>query len=303
MFKKSLVVLLAVLMLFSCGKGDLEKSKNSYGADYSVEEASVDMAPRGLMNKKMVAPLQKTVMSSKSVSKNESILEDRKIIKNANVTIEFADFDALELVVKNSVKSLGGYISNTNKSERVMDLTVRIPADKFDDFFEFTKSLGKVKNSNISVDDVTDRYNDLTDTITNKRNLLAKYRRYLNQASNLREILDVERYINDLTYQLKRNEDDLVYLKKQISLSTFYITVVLPPEVNAGKKLDNIGDGFKNIGVNIVRVLSVVALALIYFIILGIPAIALLFLIYYLLFGKVGLLRKLFRKIRSEKNV
>lgn len=226
---------------------------------------------------------------------------ERKLIKNGNISLEVTDLLKAQTAVENWVKQFGGYISNSNNGEKNSNYTVRIPAAKFDEAMDAAGTLGTVKNKNISTDDVSDQFYDLQTRLETKKVLRKKLNGYLSQATSMQDILKVESQLNSVQSEIESMEGRLKRLSSQIDFSTISIYVSLPYNATQGGgfALPDFGDGFRHFVSNIISYFGGFISVFFYIFICGIPLIALIAFLFWLLFGKVGLLIKLYNKLKK----
>lgn len=105
----------------------------------------------------------------------------RKLIRNAALTVESKSYDDFLALAKDKMTAFGGYVQSERGSgaagDRVGTLTVRIPAEKLDDYLAAIAGAGNVTNRTVTTRDVTDDYLDITAHITA---LEAEYAELLN---------------------------------------------------------------------------------------------------------------------------
>tara|TARA_R110001632_G_scaffold53818_4_gene132246 strand:- start:4856 stop:5677 length:822 start_codon:yes stop_codon:yes gene_type:complete len=169
------------------------------------------------------------ITPQKLIMENEVNTIDRKFIKNGRVVFKTDSISKTKKRITQLVKENKGYISSENASknyERINQyLTLRIPAENFDDFLqELSKGVNEFDSKEITVSDVTEQFFDLQSRLKNKKQLEKRYLQILSKARSVKEILDVEREIGKLREDIESTEGRLKYLSSQISLSTLTIT-------------------------------------------------------------------------------
>lgn len=158
-----------------------------------------------------------------------------KIIKNANINAESMDFDKALEQLEAYIKENGGYISNRSvygssyysydAYERNLDMTIRIPAEKFDEFLSGMSEYINITYTNEYQEDVTDHYYDLD---ARKNSLLLQEERYLAilaKSTEISDIITIEAALEDVRYQIENITGMLSRLEGQISYS--YINLSL----------------------------------------------------------------------------
>ena len=125
----------------------------------------------------------------------------RKLIRDVNLEVETETFEELLSTVGEKTRNLGGYIEESytyngsnyyGKGTRNANLTIRIPAEKLDEFLLAVGEVSNVISRNESVTDVTLEYVDLE---SHKRVLLAEQERLLElleKAETIEDIISLE---------------------------------------------------------------------------------------------------------------
>ncbi len=158
----------------------------------------------------------------------------RKLIKNVSIDVETETIDELLATVRNKTDSLGGYIEESStyngssyygKENRNASLTIRIPAEKLDEFLAEVSQVSNVIRRNESISDVTLQYVDLE---SHKKALLVEQERLLElleQAETMEDIISLESRLSEVRYQIESMESQLRTMDNQVSYSTVYLTV------------------------------------------------------------------------------
>ena len=293
-------------MTFVVFAGCSKKSAISY--DYAAEEsapmyADSVAAPRLAMSKKMAATSNSAERNFSGSANGSGAAEtgvERKLIRNGDISLEVSDLEKTQAAIEDWVKEFGGYISSSNNGEKSSSYTVRIPSEKFDSAMDAAGALGTLKNKNISTQDVSDQFYDLQSRLETKKVLREKLNGYLRQANSMQDILKVESELNSVQSDIESMEGRLKRLTSQIDFSTISVYVTLPYKSvqGGGFELPNLGDGFRHFVSNIILYFGGFVAVIFYVIICGIPLVAVLAFLFWLLFGKVGLLVKLYNKLK-----
>ncbi|MCQ2586116.1 MAG: DUF4349 domain-containing protein [Treponema sp.] len=224
---------------------------------------------------------------------------ERKIIRNGNISLEVESLDDAESRIGEWATKFGGYITNSWESERSANYTVKIPAEKFEDAFNESKTYGKFLNGNINADDITDQYYDLETRLEAKKILRERLENYLKNAKETKELLNIEKELNSAVSEIESMEGRLRRMKDQVSYSTITINLQLPyGTTNEGYDWPSWSNGLRRFGGNILHFFIGFLNVILYVIICGIPVLAVIALLYWILFGKIGLVKKLFKKLK-----
>ncbi len=237
--------------------------------------------------------------SAEAGSQLQSEVIERKLIRSGNIYLQVSSLEDSAAALEAWVSKYNGYVSSSNQYSNSNNFTVRIPADKFDEAMNSISGIGKVKSRSVQAEDVTDRYYDLKTRLETKKLLREKYNQYLKKAENIKDLMEIERNLNNVISEIESMEGRLKLLTNQIDYSTISIYMeTATPAFSPSYSINKID--FKRIGYNIVNFVIGLFKVLIYIIVYGIPILALLFLFYWICFGKIGLIRKIFKRLSKK---
>lgn len=158
----------------------------------------------------------------------------RKLIKNVDLEVETEAFDGLLETVERKTESLGGYVearysyygsSRNEYNNKNANLTIRIPAEKLNEFLSDVSENGNIISQNESVTDVTLQYVDME---SHKKALQSEQERLLellDQAETVEDIIIIESRLSEVRYQIESMESQLRTMDNQVSYSTVYLYI------------------------------------------------------------------------------
>ena len=284
------VLIVPALMFFSgCSKkfaGNASKSLESmYEGSFYTDSASLTAT--------------KTT-SSENLVDADSI--GRKLIRTGHISVEVESLADTRDGVYSWVSALGGFVFSSSESATRLSITVRVPAKNFDKAMENAKGMGQIKSKDVSSEDVTEQFYDLETRLNTKKILLERYQSYLAKSASVEDLLSIEAKINDVTSDIEAMQGQMNRLSSSIEFSTITVDARLPPNTTeTGFVLPDTGAQFKEMFGNAAGFFNGLLFVVLYLLIFGIPVLMLLALFWWLGFGKVGLIRKLFKKLTPEK--
>jgi hypothetical protein len=169
-------------------------------------------------------------------------LAERKIIKTGEVTLEVASVGAAVGEVRAMAVAVGGYVggSSAGAKDEPATLTLRIPADRFEDALSRLRAMdGEVRAEATSEQDVTSSIVDLEARIRNLEASEAQYRRLVERAQKVDDILAVQSRLDDVRGQIEQLKAQLEQLNGLAALST--LTVTLLP---ASTSVEDVSEGW-----------------------------------------------------------
>lgn len=285
----------------SGAKMNSKMAVNSFAADRLYSDALYDEADYGMAYEE-AAEMESPAGASNGINGNGASQMERKLIKNGYIQLEVASLQEAEASIKNWCASFGGYIESNNQNERNGSMSVRIPSSSFEAAMDSAGNLGSVKSKNVSSQDVSESFYDLQTRLETKKIMRERLQKYLESAKDIKDMLEIERELNSVISDIESMEGRMKRLTGQIDYSQIYVNYELPfrSDENHGFVMPDFGDGFRRFVSTVLDFFIGFFKIICYIIIFGIPLIAALGFFYWLLFGKLGLLKRLFKRLRGK---
>lgn len=142
---------------------------------------------------------------------------ERMISYTAYLTFEVNDLDQTrELLIEKS-KQVHGFITRETNEY----LVIRIPASEFESFVNIISEIGKISESEIHGEDITDSYDDIKLQLDSKIKLRDKYDQILIKADKVEDIISIEKELERINLEIQRLEGLKIAAEKNVQ----YITV------------------------------------------------------------------------------
>ena len=168
----------------------------------------------------------------------------RKVIYNADVTLESTDFDAAQQAVLEAVETHGGYLSHSDLSgsaedqDRFLHLTVRVPAAEYRSLLTALGNSANLLNASESADDITADYIDVQARLTALEAQRDRLNELADQAQTTADLLEIESQLSDVQYQIESYTQQQRWMDDQVDYSTVEVSLsevkALTPETPAG---------------------------------------------------------------------
>ncbi|MDO4539493.1 MAG: DUF4349 domain-containing protein [Syntrophomonadaceae bacterium] len=170
---------------------------------------------------------------------NATELVQEKLIYTAHISVETLDFERsrdllLNLIARqngiiqsqtfNDDTSLTRYNDNDYK-RRSMNVVARVPSANYDAFVGAMGDIGYIRNSNSSVDNISQRYYDTQTRLSSLRIQEERLLEMMRQSTTVEEMIQVESALSNVQYEIDRNTTDLRYMDRDVAYST--VTVYL----------------------------------------------------------------------------
>lgn len=257
-----LLIAALLLCLTACG-GSTSSKAETMAAGAMVEEA---------------APMAPAMMTDSNASfkgaENQSpaLPEGRKWIVTIDMNVETDDLDTLMTDLNQTITGLGGYVENQSmhngstysaRRYRSASLTVRIPAEKADQFTGDLSVMANVVSRNLRREDITLQYVATSSRVTALETEEARLLELLSEAENMTDLLEIEARLTDVRYELENHASQLRLYDNQIDYATIYLyidevqeyTPVEEPtfleriKTTFADALEGLGDGAVNVAV------------------------------------------------------
>jgi len=115
-------------------------------------------------------------------------------------------------------------VANT-PSPSSANITLRVPAAKLSKLESEAAKLGKLLSQSASESDVSQQHVDMAARLKNLQAEESRLREFLNKATKVSEMLDVERELSRVRGEIESMQAQLTYLDRQVALSTLTINL------------------------------------------------------------------------------
>lgn len=210
---------------------------------YDKSELDYDDVPDGGMD----SPNETTI---DQVTEDELDVIGKKIIKNADISLEVKDYVKDISNIKSTLEHFDCYITNESESNSgnyiSNTLTIRVKSSQFDSLMnEILSGDGKITSKNIYVNDVTEQYVDIFQRLKNKKSIEKQYLELLKKAYTVNDVLNVTEYLRRIQEEIESSEGRLKYMDDQSNFSTITLNISYTGETIAYKEtfLDKLEEG------------------------------------------------------------
>jgi len=207
---------------------------------------------------------------------------ERMVVRTASLDLIVPDTEKALTDIQAMARELGGYVVSVEAYQyqegRQAMVTFRVPSDALDTALERLRAMATtVRRESVSGQDVTDQYVDLQSRL---RHLEAKEKQlleFLDRAEDTEAVLAVYEQLSATQAEIEQVKGRMQYLENQAALAT--VTVSLTPDVMA-QPLEtggwNLPATVRSAVEALLNVLEFFVKALIYLVIVALPALILL---------------------------
>jgi hypothetical protein len=274
---------LSALILGSVSCGGSSSQRENFTARQGSQADAVANTPAVSEQ----ALLKKVSLSESEKAEEIAAATDRKIIRNADLTIEVTSPTEVQSKVTSIAEAHGGFVVNSEAKQRdngdatnrTLDikLVVRVPENQFGVVLDQVRSLANNRNEEkITGQDVTEEFIDLEARIKTQRALEAQFLQIMKQAGKIADALEVQRQIAEVRTEIEKLEGRKRFLENRSSLSTITVNILAPKPITVNTT--GFGRSVRDAVSESIDVGSGIVLFFVRFVIVMIPITALLLL-------------------------
>ena len=178
------------------------------------------------------APQQPSGGGSANVQSPDSqTIANRMVVRNASLTLVVDDPSAQLDAVARMAGELQGYVASSSASKyqqgvRVA-MTLRVPAEQFEEALRRLRALAsEVREEQISGQDVTAEYTDLSSRLKNLEAAEAQLREIMDNATNTEDVLSVFNQLTQIRGEIEVIKGRMQFLSQSVALATINVTML-----------------------------------------------------------------------------
>lgn len=217
------ITILFIFLAAGCGGGNADYTGEPY-----TEPAMVEMSEEASMD----------VPSKSSYNGNDQATEiEKKVIKTGGLSYRVEEIKKEYARIKSLLAKYDAYINSENENkgyDRInYSISAKVPPEHFDALVAGLSEGKKLDSKWVNMNDVTERYYDLQSRITNKKKLEERYQQILKKAVSIKDILEIERNLNQVRSEIESLQGQFKLLSHQVNFSTIDISFyeLIPYEV------------------------------------------------------------------------
>ena len=213
---------LLIALLTGCGAAS-KTASNMEMVDYAADVAETPMA----------AEAASGAMDNGGSAADITLPESRKWIITMHISAETDDLDTLSEALNEKIGSLGGYVedqnvyngSGTGRRYRSASLTIRVPAERVDEFTEEMSGIANVVSTSLSREDITLSYVATESRVKALQTEEARLLELMEQAETMADLLEIESRLTDVRYELENRASQLRLYDNQVDYATIYLSI------------------------------------------------------------------------------
>jgi hypothetical protein len=256
--------LIQAALLMACE--DRSKSDTQAARDRSeVSSKSANPVALGAMGRSAVSERDASEQNQTPDQWSRATFDgaSRLIVRTGQAGIEVDSLERSMAELRRIVQRVGGFVADASVQSgrnqlRSATLQLKVPASRFDDLTQGLEPLGRLQFVNVSAEDVSEEFVDLTARVANGHRLEDRLVELLRtRTGKLQDVLSVERELARVREEIERMEGRMRFLKASAQLSTLSVNLYEPaPIVASHPGRSVIGEAFKTAWRNFVGVLA-----------------------------------------------
>jgi hypothetical protein len=271
------LTLLAAVFLTACGGKSPQNGGAYYPSDMETAGGSFyydeayDYAP-------MEVPAPDPVYNSEGKPANSADGKQAGLILtfSANVDIETLDFEQSMQAIRSAIEACGGYISSQRQNggytnyggyyvTQSVDMQIKVPADRFQEFLNGTAQFGNVTSVNSWQEDITGAYMDTKARLESLESQRQRLMAMMDQAETVSDLIQIEAQLSETIYQIESYTSQMKIYQGLADYSTIDISLREVSVVTSNPQTfgERIIETFKRTGRNFVDTCEDLVLTLI----------------------------------------
>lgn len=166
---------------------------------------------------------------------NRTIVQTRAVIRTGSLTVVSKNLDHARAAVDELLARYGGFLAREHATESRKGqpehalLVLRVPTSSFDTVMGALSGLGRTPSTHQDTEDVTTQVIDVDSRVATERASIQRLRKLLRTATNVDDMISIEREIATREADLESLEAQQAYLHDQTSMSTITLRLSEPP--------------------------------------------------------------------------
>ncbi len=216
-----LTLVLALTALAGCSaKAELNGNSTADGYYGALTDTVNDSASS--------TPQENGKTSASAVNTNQ------KLVRTMYIDAETNDMDALLGELDNRIRNLGGYVENksirngsssSTRRYRYADMTIRIPADRLDEFMTHISGQTNVVSYNENADDITLRYVATQSRVSALETEQQRLLELLAKAEDMSDLLLIEERLTNVRAELEEVTSQMRIYDNMVDYGTVQLTI------------------------------------------------------------------------------
>jgi hypothetical protein len=148
---------------------------------------------------------------------------ERKLVRTGDLVVSVGSPEEASSKVERIVEEVGGHVERSTATQDAVWLECRVPAPQLDQVMNAIGRLGDEERRSVSTADVTEQYSDLETRLRNNVALRDRLQQLLQRASNVEDVLAIEKELNRIQSDVETMQARFDRLKSEVELSALSV--------------------------------------------------------------------------------
>jgi len=211
--------------------------KTAAAPELQGASSSVPLAPASKRKNIGQVLAEKVSLGQSQTSQIDTAPSDRKIIRNADLSLESAAPEETQRRITSIAEANGGFIVESQQTSSdvkigkrdIVTMNVRVPSQKFGDTLDQIRAVSeKIIFETVKGDDVTEEFIDIEARLKAKKALEQQFVEIMKKAYSIDDALNVQNQLAEVRGEIEKIEGRKRFLENQSSLSTIKIKLQTP---------------------------------------------------------------------------
>ncbi|MBR2066762.1 MAG: DUF4349 domain-containing protein [Solobacterium sp.] len=231
MNKKWLIVLFVVFMLVGCGSSGGGSVTNDSSSYYDAKESVAESVSEEGIQSGYVAEVSEGEIDPTSTQE--------KLVYRGYLRIQTLTYKEAVEEIQRLIKEYKGLVEHQNEynnnygrwyeedseGQMSLEMTLRIPTEKFQEFINALDGAGKVISKETSIENITKKYNDNQTRITALEEQEKRLLEMLKEATTIEDMIAVEARLTEVQTDLNLLKSQRSSMDTDIAYSTIHLTL------------------------------------------------------------------------------
>ncbi len=234
--KKTWMIIPAVLLVGLCGCSTASSGSSSYVEMMQYDEAKASAETSAVNGAGINYGYQAEEADMEAEFPQEQTSE--KLVYRGSLSIQTRAYEESAAKLREMVKTYNGIIENENeytnggyydngseKNLRSLNMTLRIPTEKFEEFMSGSGEIGNVISRSSSTENISRVYNDVSVQIEALEKQQTRLLEMMDQAQTIEDMIAVEDRLSEVQYELNSLKTHRQSMDTDVAYSTINVSL------------------------------------------------------------------------------
>src|ERR1700730_11938 len=237
--KTPTILLLSAVLMFAASSFRESRSAESAKRSVATSAEQTKMVKEQAQNR---AVMRQVSLDDAVKSDSTTAAMERKIIRDADLTMEVPSTTETQRRVTSIAESHGGFVVTSEAKQREaaepakrtldIKLVVHVPSDQFGPALNEIEGLAtNLTQRNVNGQDITEEFIDLEARLKTQKALETQFLEIMRQANKVTDALEVQRQIADVRTEIEKLEGRRRFIESRTSLSSITVNIQSPTQI------------------------------------------------------------------------